>query len=78
MIANETLLALGFLIFAIEYLEKMFLYFTNIINLELTANSVMVKNLGQVVTDFKKEMVKKKNKYMAKRKKRLAKLCAFF
>ena len=36
----------------------------------------MVDNPGQVVMDFEEKMVKKKNKCVAKRKKRLAKLCA--
>ena len=73
-IAEKTLRTLGFHISTTGYLKKESPYFTDVTNLELTAKLVMVNNLGQVVTDFKEEVVKKKNKYVAKRKQWLAKL----
>lgn len=61
---------------ATGYLKKRFPHFINVTNLELTAKSAAVNNSGQVVTNFKEELVKKKNKYIIKRKKQLAKLCS--
>lgn len=72
-IADEIFQTLGFYISATRYLEKKSLHFTDITDLELTTKLVMFGNLGQVVTDSKEEVVKKKNKYTAKRKQRLAK-----
>lgn len=76
-IINKILQALGFYIFATKYLEIGSLCFTDITFLELTTKPAIIENLDQVVTDFKKEVVKKKNKHIAKNKKQLAKLCAF-
>ena len=75
-IPDKTLRALGFRISATGYLEKGSLHFTDITDLELNAEPAVVDNPGQVVTDFKKEVVKKKNKSAVKRKERLAKLRA--
>lgn len=73
-IENETPQALGFYISATRYLEEGSSCFTDITDLELTTKPAMVDNLSQVVTDSEEEVVKKKNKRMAKRKKWLVKL----
>ena len=75
-IADETFRALGFQISATGYLEEGFPRFTDVTDLELSAELAMVDNPGQVVTDSEEEVVKKKNKRAAKRKERLAKLHA--
>ena len=75
-IANTTLLALGFHISSTKYHEERSLCFTDVIDLELNAEPAIMDNLGQVVTNLEEEVVKKKNKHAAKRKERLAKLCA--
>ena len=66
-IAKKTLQALGFHISIIGHLEKKFLYFTNITNLKLFIKQAMVDILGQVVINFEKNIVKKKNKCVANR-----------
>ena len=73
---NETLRVLGFHISTNGYLEERFLRFTDVTDLELTAEPAVVDNPGQIVTDFEEKVVKKKNKCVAKSKERLAKLCA--
>ena len=73
-IADKTLQALGFHISTTRYLKKRSPHFTDVTDLELNAQPAVVDNLGQVVTNFEKEVMKKKNKYAAKKKKRLAKL----
>ena len=75
-IADKTLQALGFHISAIGYLEKGFPRFTDITELELNTEPAVVNNLSQIVTNFEEEVVKKKNKHVAKRKERLTKLYA--
>lgn len=45
------------------------MHFTNIIDLELTIKPAIVDDLGWIITDFNKKLVKKKNKCKAKRKK---------
>ena len=45
-------------------------------DLELTTKPAMVDNHGLIVTNFKQEMIKKKNEYAIKRKTRLTKLYA--
>ena len=76
-IKNKTLQALGFYISITRYLEEKSPYFTDITDLKLTAKPAVIDNLSQVVTDSKKEVVKKKNECMAKRKEQLVKLSAF-
>lgn len=76
-IINRILRALGFYIFAIIYLEIGSLCFIDVTFLELITKPAIIENLDQVVRNSKKEVVKKKNKYIAKNKKQLAKLCAF-
>ena len=61
-IADKTLRALGFHLFAIEYLEEGSSRFTDVTDLELTAEPAVVDNPSQVVTDLEKEVLKKKNK----------------
>lgn len=68
-IADESFRALDFHISVTGYLEKTFPHFTDITDLKLNVEPTMVDNFGQVVTDSKEEVVKKKNKYIAKRKK---------
>ena len=75
-IADKILRALGFQISATGYLEEGSPHFIDVTDLVLTAESAVVDNLGQVVTDSEEEVVKKKNKRAAKRKERFAKLCA--
>ena len=75
-IVDKTLRALGFHISATRYFEEGSPRFINVIDLELTTKPAVVDNPGQVVTDSEEEVVKKKNKRTAKRKERLAKLCA--
>ena len=75
-IASETLQALCFHISTTGYLEEESLRFIDVTDLELNVKPAVVDNIGQVVPDFEEEVVKKKNKHAAKRKKRLAKLCA--
>lgn len=75
--ADETLRALGIRISATGYLEEESPRFTDITELELTAKPAVMDNPGQIVMDSEEEMVKKKNKCVAKRKERLVKLCAF-
>ena len=75
-IADKTLQTLCFHIFATGYLKKGFLHFTDITDLELTTEPAVIDNLSQVVTFSEEKVVKKQNKYAAKRKERLAKLCA--
>ena len=75
-IADKTLQALSFHISATRYLEEGSPRFTDVTDLELTAKLAVVDNPGWVVTDSEEEVVKKKNKCTAKRKERLAKLCA--
>ena len=75
-IADKTLRALGFHISATGYLKERSLRFTDITDLELTAEPVVMDSPNQVVTDSEEEVVKKKNKCAAKKKERLAKLCA--
>ena len=77
-IADKTLRALGFHIFATEYLEEVSPCFTDMTDLELSAKPAVVDNLGQVVTNSEEKVVKKKNKCAAKKKERLAKLHALF
>lgn len=67
-IVNKTLWALGFHISTIRYLKKKFLHFIDINNLKLTAKLPIVNNFGQIVTNSKKTVVKKKNKYTSKKK----------
>ena len=74
-IADKILRALGFHISAIGYLEEGSLRFTDVTNLELTAEPAVRDNPGQVVTDSGEKVVKK-NKRAAKRKERLVKLRA--
>ena len=74
-IADETLQALGFHISATGYFEEGSPRFTDVTDLELTAEPAVMNNPGQVVTDSEEKVVKKKNKCVAKRKKRLVKLC---
>lgn len=76
-LADEILWALGFHISATWYLEEVSPYFTDVTDLELTAKPVVVDNPGQVVMDFEEEVVKKKNKYAPKKKKRLAQFHLF-
>lgn len=71
-IADKILQALGFHIFAIEYLEEGSPYFINITDLNLTAEPTIIDNLGQVVINSKEKIVKKKNKYAVKRMECLA------
>lgn len=73
-IADKTLQALGFHIFATGYLEKESSRFIDVTDLELTAKPDVLDNPNQVITDSKEKMVKKKNECAAKRKKQLAKL----
>lgn len=75
-LADETLQFLSFYIFATKYHKERTPRFTDITDLELTAEPVVVDNFGQVVTDFKEKVVKKKNKYVTKKKEQLAKFCA--
>ena len=75
-LVDETLRALGFHISATEYLEERSSRFTEVIDLELTSKPAVVDNPGQIVTDSKEEVVKKKNKRAAKTKERLTKFCA--
>lgn len=72
-LVNKTFRVFGFYIFITRYFKKKFLCFTNVINLKLFANPAIVDNPGQVVTDFKKKVIKKKNKRVAKKKEWLAK-----
>lgn len=74
-LADKTLRALGFHISTTGYLKETSPHFTDITDLELIAKSAVVENPSQVVTNLDKKMVKKKNKYAAKRKQQLAKLC---
>lgn len=74
---DETSQALSFHISATGYLEEVSLCFTNVIDLDLTVKpAAIVDNPSQVVTNFKEEMIKKKNKCAAKKKERLIKVCA--
>lgn len=76
-IADEIFQALSFYISTTGYLKKRSSRFINITDLELTAKSVVVDNPGQIVTDFEREVLKKKNKCAAKKKERLVKFPAF-
>lgn len=67
-LVNKTFRVFGFYIFITRYFKKRFLRFTNVTNLKLIANPAIVDNFGQVVTDFKGKVIKKKNKRMAKKK----------
>ena len=75
-IADKTLQALGFHIFATRYLEKRSLCFTDVTDLKLNIEPAIIDNPGQVVTDSGEDVVKKKNKRAAKKKEWLAKLRA--
>ena len=75
-ITEKTLQALGFHISATGYLEKRSLRFTDVTGLQLYAKLAVVDNPSQVVTNLEENMIKKKNKHAAKRRKRLAKLCS--
>ena len=77
-IADKTLRAYGFHICATRYLEKRFPHFTDVTDLELTAEPAVIDNFDQIVTDSEEEVIMKKNKCAAGRKKRLAKLCTPF
>ena len=68
VIVDKFLQALDFHISAIGYFEKGSLRFINITNLKLNAEPAVVDNLGQVVMNFKEEVVKKKNKCITKKK----------
>ena len=67
-LANKTFRALGFYISTTGYLEERSLRFIDVTDLELTTEPTVMDNAGQVVTDFKEEVVKKKNKHIAKKK----------
>ena len=66
-IADKTLQALGFHIFATGYFKERSPRFTDITDLELIAEPAMIDNPGQDVTDSEEKVVKKKNKCTAKR-----------
>ena len=75
-LVDETFQPLSFHISAIEYLEEDFPRFTDVTDLKLTAKTAVMNNPGQVVIKSEEKMVKNKNKRAAKRKERIAKLCA--
>ena len=77
-IADKTFRALEFHISTTGYLEKWSLCFTNVTDLELSVKPAVVDNLGEIITDFEEEIMKKKNKRVFKKKERLTKLCALF
>lgn len=68
VIVNKIFQTLGFHISATWYLEEKSLYFIDIIDLKLAAEPFVIDNPGQIISYSKKEMVKKKNKRVAKRK----------
>ena len=74
-LANKIFQTLGFYISTIWYLQGRFLRFIDVTDLELNANLTIVDSPGQVVTDSEEEVLKKKNKRMAKNKEQLLKLC---
>lgn len=73
-LTDKTFWAFSFHISTIGYLEKGFSCSINVTDMELTVEPTVINNPSQIVADFEKEIVKKKNKLMAKKKKRLAKL----
>lgn len=62
-LANKTLQTFRFYISAIEYFNKNTSHFIYVIDMKLTAESIM-NNLNQVVTDSEEKKLRKKNKWV--------------